>query len=153
MIVVIDYGVGNVRSVTNALKFIGADVTVSCEPGDIEKADGIILPGVGACGYAMTALGTLAEVICEQAHNGKPLLGICLGYQILFEQSLEHGIRRSAAADRDKADERDDEDADWGCSARHSVERMPQNPRTCRRSFGSRCDDECLIRRPAGPLL
>ena len=91
MIVVIDYGVGNVRSVTNALKYIGADVTVSCEQGDIEKADGIILPGVGACGYAMKALGSLAEVICEQAHNGKPLLGICLGYQLLFEQSLEHG--------------------------------------------------------------
>ncbi len=91
MIVVIDYGVGNVRSVTNALKYIGADVTVSCEPGDIEKADGVILPGVGACGYAMKALGALAEVICEQAHNGKPLLGICLGYQLLFEQSLEHG--------------------------------------------------------------
>jgi glutamine amidotransferase len=91
MIVVIDYGVGNVRSVTNALKYIGADVTVSCEVGVIEKADGIILPGVGACGYAMKALGPLAEVICEQANKGKPLLGICLGYQLLFEQSLEHG--------------------------------------------------------------
>ncbi len=91
MIVVIDYGVGNVRSVTNALTNIGANVTVSSDQRVIENADGIILPGVGACGYAMKALGPLAKVICEQARNGKPLLGICLGYQLLFEQSLEHG--------------------------------------------------------------
>ena len=91
MIVVIDYGVGNVKSVTNALEYINCDVTVSCAPELIEQADGLILPGVGACGYAMKVLGPLAETIKEQALAGKPLLGICLGYQLLFDQSLEHG--------------------------------------------------------------
>jgi len=77
MIVVIDYGVGNVKSVINAVRHIGCEVTVSCEPEDIEKADGLILPGVGACGYAMKVLGPLADVIRKVAIDGKPLLGIC----------------------------------------------------------------------------
>ena len=91
MIVVIDYGVGNVRSVTNAVRHIGCDVIVSCSPEDICSADGIILPGVGASGYAMKALGGLAETIVKVANDGKPLLGICLGFQLLFDESLEHG--------------------------------------------------------------
>ncbi|MCK5565813.1 MAG: imidazole glycerol phosphate synthase subunit HisH [Planctomycetes bacterium] len=91
MIVVIDYGVGNVKSVTNAVKYIGCETKVSCDPADIESADGLILPGVGACGYAMEKLGGLADVICDVAKGGKPLLGICLGFQILFDESFEHG--------------------------------------------------------------
>ena len=88
---IIDYGVGNVRSVINAVSHIGCSVKVSCRKDDIEKADGIILPGVGACGYAMEALGELAKTIREIALAGKPLLGICLGFQLLFDASLEHG--------------------------------------------------------------
>jgi len=91
MIVIIDYGVGNVRSVINALLYTGCDVKVSCDPDDIRAGRGVILPGVGACGYAMDALGGLADVICEVAGQGKPLLGICLGFQLLFDQSSEHG--------------------------------------------------------------
>jgi len=94
MIVVIDYGVGNVKSVTNAVRYIGCDVKVSCERRDIKKADGIILPGVGAAGYAMEVLGPLAEVIREVADSGKPLLGICLGFQLLFDESHEHGVHK-----------------------------------------------------------
>ena len=94
MIVVIDYGVGNVKSVTNAVKYVGCDVKVSCRVEDIENADGIILPGVGACGYAMQALGGLADTIRQIASAGKPLLGICLGYQLLFDESHEHGIHK-----------------------------------------------------------
>jgi len=94
MIVVIDYGVGNVKSVTNAVRHIGCDVKVSCEISDIEKADGIILPGVGACGYAMKVLGSLSDVICKVAIEGKPMLGICLGFQLLFEESYEHGTHK-----------------------------------------------------------
>ena len=63
MIVIMDYGVGNIKSVINAAKHIGCDVKVSCERTYIESADGIILPGVGACGYAMNVLGPLAEVV------------------------------------------------------------------------------------------
>ena len=91
MIVVIDYGLGNIRSVTNAVRHIGCDVSVSCNPADVENAQGIILPGVGASGYAMKMLGNLANTICTVAQKGKPLLGICLGFQLLFDESYEHG--------------------------------------------------------------
>lgn len=91
MLVIIDYGVGNVRSVTNAFRYIGTDIIVSCSPDDIRNAKGLILPGVGASGYAMEKIAPIADLICSQARSGKPLLGICLGYQILFEESLELG--------------------------------------------------------------
>lgn len=94
MLVIIDYGVGNVRSVTNAFRHIGADITVSCDPQKIKDAGGLILPGVGASGYAMQKVAPLAELICQQAKSGKPLLGICLGYQILFDQSFEMGTHQ-----------------------------------------------------------
>ena len=91
MIVVIDYNVGNVRSVCNAFKHIGCDVELSCEPKTIENSAGFVLPGVAAFGYAVSALGPLAELIKKVASAGKPLLGICVGYQMLFDQSSEHG--------------------------------------------------------------
>jgi len=94
MIVVMDYGVGNIKSVINAIKHIGCDVKVSCEIPDIEAADGIILPGVGACGYAMNVLGPLAQVVRNTALKGKPLLGICVGFQLLFDESHEHGVHK-----------------------------------------------------------
>ena len=91
MLVIIDYGVGNVRSVTNAFRYIGSDITVSCDPAVIAKSDGLILPGVGASGYAMEKVAPVADVIKEQAAAGKPLLGICVGFQLLFEESYEMG--------------------------------------------------------------
>ncbi|MHC4571573.1 MAG: imidazole glycerol phosphate synthase subunit HisH [Planctomycetota bacterium] len=91
MIVVIDYNVGNVRSVCNAFRHIGCDVKFSCEPQDVETAAGLVLPGVAAFGYAISALGPLADLIKEVALAGKPLLGICVGYQMLFDQSTEFG--------------------------------------------------------------
>jgi glutamine amidotransferase len=91
MIVVIDYSVGNVRSVCNAFRHIGCEVELSCEPGTIEAASGLVLPGVAAFGYAIGALGALAELIKEIALSGKPLLGICVGYQMLFDRSSEYG--------------------------------------------------------------
>jgi glutamine amidotransferase len=91
MIVVINYNVGNVRSVCNAFGHIGCDVKLSREPRDIEGAAGLVLPGVAAFGYAVSALGTLAELIKKVTRTGKPLLGICVGYQMLFEKSSEYG--------------------------------------------------------------
>ncbi len=91
MIVVIDYNVGNVKSVCNAFRHIGCDVELSCAPEAIENATGIVLPGVAAFGYAMSALGPLAEQIKEVALRGKPLLGICVGFQMLFDESSEYG--------------------------------------------------------------
>ena len=91
MIVVIDYNVGNVKSVCNAFRHIGCDVELSCAPEAVENATGIVLPGVAAFGYAMNALGPLAEQIKEVALRGKPLLGICVGFQMLFDESSEYG--------------------------------------------------------------
>ena len=91
MIVVIDYNVGNVKSVCNAFHHIGCEAELSCDPETVKQASGIVLPGVAAFGYAVSALGSLAEVIKQQALNGKPLLGICVGYQMLFKTSCEYG--------------------------------------------------------------
>lgn len=94
MIAVIDYNVGNVKSVCNALRHIGCDVKLSCDAAEIRDAAGIVLPGVAAFGYAMEALGSLAELIKEVASAGKPLLGICVGYQMLFDRSSEYGSHK-----------------------------------------------------------
>ena len=94
MIVVIDYCVGNVRSVCNALEKIGCDNVLSKDADTIASADGLILPGVAAFGYAMGALGDAAEAVVDFAKAGKPLLGICVGYQVLFESSSELGTHK-----------------------------------------------------------
>lgn len=93
MIAVIDYGVGNLFSLTSSLNMIGAKCIVTADPDEIKKADKLLLPGVGAFADAinkLTALG-LDKVIIEEAKNGKPILGICLGMQLLFEKSYEYG--------------------------------------------------------------
>ena len=91
MIVVIDYNVGNVKSVCNAFRYIGCDVELSCEAEAIRDAWGLILPGVAAFGYAVSALGLACELVKEAALGGKPLLGICVGFQMLFDESSEYG--------------------------------------------------------------
>ncbi len=93
MIAIIDYGVGNLFSLTSSFEFVGADVIVTSDPSEIKKADKLILPGVGAFGDAIKKLREtgLDKVITEEAQNGKPLMGICLGMQLLFEKSYEYG--------------------------------------------------------------
>jgi glutamine amidotransferase len=91
MIVVVDYDVGNVKSVCNAFHHIGCEAKLSAALADIEAADGLVLPGVAAFGYAVDALGSLAETIKKTTLGGKPLLGICVGYQMLFDESCEYG--------------------------------------------------------------
>jgi glutamine amidotransferase len=91
MIAVIDYNIGNVKSVCNAFRHIGCDVELSRDPKTLEKALGLVLPGVAAFGYAMEALGSAGELIKQAAAKGKPILGICVGYQMLFEESSEYG--------------------------------------------------------------
>jgi glutamine amidotransferase len=92
MIVVIDYNVGNVKSVCNAFRHIGCDAKLSCDPAEIEDAAGLVLPGVAAFGYAVSALGSLTDTIKKVALSGKPLLGICVGHQLLFDKSTEYGL-------------------------------------------------------------
>lgn len=91
MIAVIDYGAGNLMSVTNALSHIGAECTVTADKKTIESADGIILPGVGAFGDAMKHLDDsgLTQTVKASADGSRPFLGICLGLQMLFSSSEE----------------------------------------------------------------
>lgn len=93
MIAVIDYGVGNIFSLTRSLEYIGADAVVTGDPEIIKRADRLILPGVGAFADAAKKLseGGLDELVCAEAGRKKPLLGICLGMQLLFERSFEYG--------------------------------------------------------------
>jgi glutamine amidotransferase len=92
-IAVVDYGMGNRRSVQKALEHVGARAIITSDAGDLRAADGLVVPGVGAFPKAMDnlrALG-LVDVLTELAHAGKPLLGICLGMQLLFDRSEELG--------------------------------------------------------------
>lgn len=93
MIAVIDYGVGNLFSLVSSLRFLGLEAVVTGDPAAIRAADKIILPGVGAFADAMGKLCEtgLDAIVKEQAGAGKPLLGICLGMQVLFERGLEYG--------------------------------------------------------------
>ena len=93
MIAIIDYGVGNLFSLKSSFAAIGKEAVVTGDKEEIEKAERIILPGVGAFSDAMKKLeqSGLSEVIKDQAAKKKPLLGICLGMQLLFEKSFEYG--------------------------------------------------------------
>jgi len=88
-VVVVDYGLGNLRSVTRGLERAGAEVTLSEDPAEFAAADGIVLPGVGAFAEGMDNAGPFREVLVEQAEAGKPLFGICLGMQMLLTSSEE----------------------------------------------------------------
>ena len=93
MIVVVDYGMGNLRSVAKALEHVGAAVSVSADPSAVAGARQLVLPGVGAFGEAVRRLreGGLWDAVVEHLASGRPFLGICLGMQLLYETSEEHG--------------------------------------------------------------
>ena len=93
MIAIIDYGVGNLFSLKSSLDMIGADSVITNNPDIIKKADKIILPGVGAFRDARKKLSEdgLDKLVVEEVKNGKPIMGICLGMQMLFEKSYEYG--------------------------------------------------------------
>ena len=94
MTVIVDYGVGNLFSLKSSLSYIGIESAVSGDPETIRRADRIILPGVGAFADARAKLKAngLDELIISEAKNGKLLMGICLGMQLLFERSYEYGV-------------------------------------------------------------
>ena len=93
MTAIVDYGVGNLFSLKSSLSAIGADASIASTADELRSADRIILPGVGAFGDAARKLreSGLDKIICEEAKSGKPLLGICLGMQLLLDKSLEYG--------------------------------------------------------------
>lgn len=93
MIAIVDYGVGNIHSVRRALSEVGAEARLAGDADALEAAAGIVLPGVGAFAPALASLQArgLGRRIVEMARRGTPVLGVCLGYQLLFEESTEHG--------------------------------------------------------------
>ena len=93
MIAVIDYGAGNLRNVCKALEYIGADIRLTDQPVEIERADKVVLPGVGAFADCMQGLQKrdLLEPLMDFAHSGRPFLGICVGMQLLFDVGEEMG--------------------------------------------------------------
>ena len=96
MIAIVDYGVGNLYSLEQSFRAIDAQVEVTAQPEMLEKADRILLPGVGAFGDAAEKLRNsgMAEAVLYQVAKGKPLMGICLGMQLLFDRGLEYGDHR-----------------------------------------------------------
>lgn len=94
MIAIIDYGMGNVRSLSNAFEYLGEDVIVTNDSKAMEDADRIVLPGVGAFGDAMEAMeqsGVIEPLTRQVCELRKPMLGICLGMQLVAKESVEHG--------------------------------------------------------------
>jgi imidazole glycerol-phosphate synthase subunit HisH len=92
-IAILDYGMGNLRSVEKALEHVGMTATITNDASEVRAADGVILPGVGAFPRAMERIGQLGldELIAERCEAGVPILGICLGLQLLFDSSTELG--------------------------------------------------------------
>ncbi|MFZ5850057.1 MAG: imidazole glycerol phosphate synthase subunit HisH [Actinomycetota bacterium] len=94
-VVVLDYGSGNLRSAQRALARVGAEVSVSADPAEALAADGLVVPGVGAFAACMRGLRGVSgdRVIGRRLAGGRPVLGICVGMQVLFEYGVEHGVR------------------------------------------------------------
>jgi glutamine amidotransferase len=93
-VVVLDYGSGNLRSAQRALQRVGADVEVTADPGAAANADGLVVPGVGAFEACMTGLRGIGgeKIIAERLSHGRPVLGVCVGMQILFARGVEFGV-------------------------------------------------------------
>jgi imidazole glycerol-phosphate synthase subunit HisH len=93
-VTVLDYGSGNVRSAVRALERVGADVELSADPQDAIEADGLVVPGVGAFAACMAGLREVqaGRILTERLEAGRPVLGICVGMQVLFSAGIEHGV-------------------------------------------------------------
>jgi glutamine amidotransferase len=91
-VVVLDYGIGNVHSAVKAFEYAGAEVELTADSKKVQEADGLVVPGVGAFAAVMEALNKVKapELIDKRLSGGKPVLGICVGLQVMFEKGLEH---------------------------------------------------------------
>jgi len=91
-IAIVDYGMGNLLSISKALEVAGSRVMITADEKEIQRSAGIVLPGVGAFRDAIEKLRPLAETVTEEAKSGKPILGVCLGLQLMFTESTEGGL-------------------------------------------------------------
>lgn len=100
-VVVLDYGTGNLRSAVRALERAGAQVRLSADRALAQEADGLVVPGVGAFAACMRGLGTVRgpELIGRRLAGGRPVLGICVGMQVLFASGVEHGVQTAGCAE------------------------------------------------------
>ena len=99
-VTVLDYGSGNLRSAERALARVGADVTVTADPDAALDSDGLVVPGVGAFAACMAGIRSVGgeKVIARRIELGRPVLGICVGMQVLFAAGVEHGLRTGGCA-------------------------------------------------------
>lgn len=100
-VVVLDYGSGNVRSAVRALEHLGAEVSLTSDRTAALEADGLVVPGVGAFAACMQGLAAVraGEVVGRRLAGGRPVLGICVGMQVMFERGVEHGVQTSGFAE------------------------------------------------------
>ncbi len=100
-VAVLDYGSGNLRSVVRALERVGAQVTLTADRAVAEATDGLVVPGVGAFAACMSGLRSVAgpELIGRRLAGGRPVLGICVGMQVLFELGVEHGVHTAGCGE------------------------------------------------------
>jgi imidazole glycerol-phosphate synthase subunit HisH len=100
-VVVLDYGSGNLRSAQRALERVGARVEVTVDRAAAENADGLVVPGVGAFAACMSGLLAVSgpQIIRDRLAAGRPVLGICVGMQVLFERGVEHGVTSDGCAE------------------------------------------------------
>ena len=99
-VVVLDYGSGNLRSAQRALQRVGADTEITADPAAAANADGLVVPGVGAFEACMTGLRGISgeKIIAERLSHGRPVLGVCVGMQILFARGVEFGVESTGCA-------------------------------------------------------
>jgi glutamine amidotransferase len=146
-VAVLDYGSGNLRSAVRALERAGADVTLTADPEVAVEADGLVVPGVGAFAACMSQLRAVhgPRVIGRRLAGGRPVLGICVGMQVLFELGVEHGVQTEAARSGP---------ASWSGWTRRSCRTWAGTPSTSRRVDAVRGSREgalllpALVRRP-----